>query len=66
MASHIEVSGKRERGEKKKEVANLCTSSEDTFNNFDAAMNMSGAGFRFSKASADTMASNLYKRGINP
>lgn len=50
---------------KKKEVADLCTSSDGTFNNFDAAMNISGAGFRFSKASADTMASNLYRRGIN-
>lgn len=32
-----------------------------TFKIFDAAKKMSGAGFNFSKASADTIASNLIK-----
>lgn len=32
-----------------------------TFKIFDAAKNISGAGFKFSNASADTIASNLIK-----
>ena len=39
------------------------TSLGGTFKSFEAAMNMSGEGFRFSKASADTIASNLIWRG---
>lgn len=35
------------------------TSLGGTSKIFDAAKNMSGAGFRFSNASADTIASNL-------
>ena len=35
------------------------TSLVGTFKIFDAAKKISGAGFKFSKASADTIASNL-------
>lgn len=38
------------------------TSLVGTFKIFDAAKNISGAGFKFSNASADTIASNLIKR----
>lgn len=37
----------------------IYTSSVGTSKIFDAAKKISGAGFRFSKASADTIASNL-------
>ena len=37
----------------------IYTSSGGTSKIFDAAKKISGAGFRFSKASADTIASNL-------
>lgn len=38
------------------------TSLGGTFNIFDAARKISGAGFKFSKASAETIASNLIKQ----
>jgi len=37
------------------------TSLGGTFNILDAAKKISGAGFKFSKASAETIASNLIK-----
>ena len=40
------------------------TSLVGTLKIFDAAKNISGAGFKFSNASADTIASNLLKVGI--
>lgn len=39
------------------------TSLVGTFKIFDADKKISGAGFKFSKASADTIASNLMQRG---
>lgn len=38
------------------------TSLGGTLNILDAAKKISGAGFKFSKASADTIASNLIKQ----
>jgi len=41
------------------------TSLEGTFRVFDAAIKISGAGFSFSNASADTMASNLKNNKVH-